>query len=88
MENTKTIARTFAVMDKPFRYGPMDWQVCEAGERFRIRTTGGNYGYPLYQDGFYITMGHGMGAVVPTANFHLEVEEEVVTVTKKPARRA
>ena len=85
---TKTIRRTFAVMDRPFTYEYYTKTTIKKGERFRIRTGGGDYGYKLLDEGLLIILGHGADEIIPKDRFHLEAEEEVVTTTKKPARRA
>ena len=85
---TKTIRRTFAVMDRPFTYEYYTKTTIKKGQRFRIRTGGGDYGYKLLEEGIVLVLGHGANEVIPATHFHLEVEEEVVTTTKKPPRRA
>lgn len=82
---TKTIRRTFAVMDRQFTYEYYGKNVVKKGARLRVGNRG--YGYQLLEEGLLIILGHGADEIIPRDRFHLEVEEEVVTVTKKPARR-
>ena len=77
METTKTITRTFAIMDRPFeQMGEMSAFHRPAGDEFRIGT-----GYWYIGAAGELRHRHGVYEPIPAEYFHLEVEEEVHTVT-------
>lgn len=77
METAKTITRTFAIMDAPFEHeGQMSFFHREVGEEFRIGTGDWYVG----TDGA-LHHRHGVFKPIPAELFHLEVEEEVHTIT-------
>ena len=88
MKTTKTITRTFAVLDKAFHYGSIGGQsTYPKGMEMRIGRGGRWY---LDENGDAVLphgICYGSALVVPAEYFHLEVEEEThaVTTTRRRA---
>ena len=87
VKTIKTITRTFAILDKAFRYGSIGGRsTYPKGMEMRI----GRGGWYLDENGDAVLphgICYGSALVVPAKYFHLEVEEEThtITITRRPA---